>query len=441
MGRVKFYLFLLIAFLLSIDGSAQNISIPKIDTPKPATISAPTLLTFSGLPSSFSSSVPIVSEPLAVWKADQARVANLDMFMNELFEDIPNSGMSYRFPSKNHLEGVEAYYEAFEEISAMLDGLTELDLKKAIFAVENAYFNNQGSFEDFDNQIKDLAELTSEYITQQGWDKTNPITPLLALHHLFADTLEIEQAGMEEAIVHYPIEYDFEDFWGREDFSNLFVSKVLATGSGQCYSLPQLYLLLAEELGGKAWLSLSPNHSYIKFKDTEDQWYNLELTNGNLVSESWMLASGYVTIETIQNGIYMDTLSVKETVAMKLVDLALSFGSKYGYDEFVIKATDKALEHHPENISGILTKTNYYTELVRHVATQKNNPTNEEYLADPYAKAILVMRERMYNLIDNSGYRAIPEEAYTEWLNSLDEYKAQQEENKKTINSERPNNN
>lgn len=439
MERVKIFILVIIAFGLTEFVHSQ--SIPTIEIPKPATIGAPSLITFSGFPSSFSTPTPIVPEPLAVWKADHERVANLDVFMNELFEDIPNSGMDYRFPSNNHLEGVEDYHKAFQEISAMLDGKTELDLKKAIFAVENAYFNNQGTFEDFDNQIKDLAGLASDYINQQGWDKNNPMTPLLALHHLFADTLEIEQAGMEEVIVHYPLEYDFEDFWGREDFSNLFVSKVLATGSGQCYSLPQLYLLLVEELGSKAWLSLSPNHSYIKFKDTEDQWYNLELTNGNLVSESWMLASGYVTIETIQNGIYMDTLSVKETVAMKLVDLALSFGSKYGYDEFVIKATNKALEHHPENISGILTKTNYYTKLVKHIVEQKNNPANEEFLADPYAKSILVMRERMYNLIDNSGYRAIPEDVYSEWLNSLDEYKAKQEEDKTTINAERTNNN
>jgi|GEM_PF-6378361 len=61
--------------------------------------------------------------------------------------------------------------------------------------------------------------------------------------------------------------YDFVDFWGREDTRKVFVTKLLATNSGQCQSLPQLYLILAEELGTTAYLAFSPEHSYIKFQD------------------------------------------------------------------------------------------------------------------------------------------------------------------------------
>lgn len=153
------------------------------------------------------------------------------------------------------------------------------------------------------------------------------------------------------------------------------------------------------------------------------------------------MALGYVATETIQNGIYLDTLSVKETIASKMVDLALGFSYKYGYDDFVMKAVDKALEHHPENIGGILTKANYYTHLVKYIAEQKGNPTNDEYLTDRYARSILIMRERMYNLIDNSGYQHMPADAYTDWLDSLDEYQAEQERNKANINPERTKNN
>lgn len=451
MGRVKLYVICLLASLTLYGHSfAQKIGIelPKIETPKPATLGQVPIVGFQGMPGVQGMTSPFFyqgirpANPLAVWQKDQAYIARQKAQMEELFREINNSSnISYQFPSKDHLIGGQAYKQAYEELRGMLDGEAPLDLKKAIFTVENAYFNNQGRFEDFDRRIKDLAQITSDYIDQQGWDRSNPVTPLLAVHKLFADTLKIDQAGAEDAIVHYPIEYDFNDFWGREELSNVFVSKVLATGSGQCYSMPQLYLLLSEELGSKAWLSFSPNHSFIKFKDENDRWFNLELTNGHLVSESWMMASGYVSIETIQNGIYMDTLSVKETIASKMVDLALGFGYKYGYDDFVIQAVDKALEHHPENIGGILTKANYYTELVKYIAQQKGNPTNDEYLADPYARSILVMRERMYNLIDNTGYKHMPADAYTDWLNSLDEHKAEQEKNEAIINPERTKNN
>ena len=445
MGINRFYASFLIVFLLSLESFGQDL--PKIETPKPATLGQVPIVGFQGMLGVQGMPIPFFyqgvrpANPLAVWQNDQAYIARQKAQMEAMFRELNGeSHISYRFPSKDHLSGTGAYHQAYEELRTMLDGETPLDLKRAIFVVENAYFNSGGKFEDFDRRIKELARLTSLYIDKEGWDRSNPVTPLLAVHKLFADTLQIEQTGMEEAIVHYPIEYDFNDFWGREELSNAFVSKVLATGSGQCYSMPQLYLLLTEELGGKAWLSFSPNHSFIKFKDENDRWFNLELTNGNLVSESWLMASGYVNAETIQNGIYMDTLSVKETIASKMVDLALGFGYKYGYGEFVIQAVDKALEHHPENIGGILTKANYYTNLVKHIAEQKGNPTNDEYLADPYARSILVMRERMYNLIDNTGYKHMPADAYTDWLSSLDEYKAEQEKNKAIINPERTKN-
>ncbi|MEO1023213.1 MAG: hypothetical protein AAFW89_11780 [Bacteroidota bacterium] len=434
----------LLLFSLYSNAQQGGIEIPKIETPKPATFGQVPIIGFQrmpgvqGMPSPFLHQGMRSTNPLAVWQNDQAYIALQKAQLDAMFRELNyERTISYRFSSKDHLAGVNAYRQAYEELRSMLDGETPLDLKKAIFTVENAYFNNQGSFEEFDQRIKDLAQLTSDYIDQQGWDRDNPVTPLLAVHKLFSDTLEIEQAGLEEAIIHYPIEYDFNDFWGRDNLANVFVSKILATGSGQCYSMPQLYLLLVEELGGKAWLSFSPNHSYVKFKDEQNEWYNLELTNGNLVSENWMMASGYVSTETIQNGLYMDTLSVQETIASKLVDLALGFGYKYGYDEFVIQAIDKALEHHPENIGGILTKANYYTELVKHIAGQMGNPTNDEYLADPYARSVLVMRERMYQLIDNTGYKSIPADAYTNWLNSLDEYQAEQKKNNATIKPER----
>lgn len=406
-GVVTFGVFLIPTEVIWAQQTLEKL--PEIQVPKPATFGQSSLMSITGVPNSSLAPTSIRSEPLAVWQQEQDRITRQQAYMQELFRELPSTGRSYEFPDKDHLQGAQAYFKAYEELRKMLDGEAPLDLKKAIFAVENAYFNNQGSFEDFNNQIKELAELTSSYINQQGWDQSNPTTPLLALHQLFADTLTIEQPGLEEAVIHYPITYDFEDYRGREDFSNLFVSKVLATGSGQCYSMPQLYLLLAQELGGEAWLSFSPDHSFIKFKDENDHWYNLELTNGNIVSESWMMASGYMTIESIQNDIYLDTLSLKETIATKMVDLALGFGSKYGYDDFVLQAVEKGLEHHPENIPGIITKANYYTDLVWHVSDQMNNPTNEEYLADPYARSILVMRERMYKLIDNSGYRPMPD--------------------------------
>lgn len=62
------------------------------------------------------------------------------------------------------------------------------------------------------------------------------------------------------------MKYDFEDFYARGDLSKYMVSKLLAQNTGQCHSLPLLYLILAEELGVKAHLCFSPNHSILNYQ-------------------------------------------------------------------------------------------------------------------------------------------------------------------------------
>ena len=77
-----------------------------------------------------------------------------------------------------------------------------------------------------------------------------------------------------------PYSYDFDDPFGHKDWDNMFVSKLLNTGKGNCHSLPYLYKIIAEELGISAHLALAPNHIYIKHKNEKDGWYNTELTSG-----------------------------------------------------------------------------------------------------------------------------------------------------------------
>ncbi len=50
-------------------------------------------------------------------------------------------------------------------------------------------------------------------------------------------------------------------------WSNMFVSTLIATGKGNCHSMPLLYKLIMDELGEKCWLALAPNHMYIKSKN------------------------------------------------------------------------------------------------------------------------------------------------------------------------------
>jgi hypothetical protein len=64
-----------------------------------------------------------------------------------------------------------------------------------------------------------------------------------------------------------PFQYDFEYFLSDIDPTVGFVTKLLSTGKGNCFSLPVLYKILTEEIGGTAYLALAPIHCYIKHKD------------------------------------------------------------------------------------------------------------------------------------------------------------------------------
>jgi len=420
-----------------IRAQQTSVKLPKIEAPKPATLGQAPVFGF-GFPRMPSAYNPTrTKDPLAVWRADQQRMAQQRAYLEELNRELAKLGALYDFPSKlGHREGTQGYLEAFDELGAMLDGKQPLDLKRAVFLVENAYFNNKGNYQDFENQIDNFADLTKQFIAQQGWDIENPMTPLMALHKMFADTVMIEGKGTEDNLIHYPISYDFEDYRGREDLTKLFVSKLLATGSGQCYSLPQLYLILAEELGGQAWLTYAPQHSYVKFKDNNNNWHNLELTNGNLASESWLMASGYVNAETIQNGMYMDTLSLKETVASKLVDLAYGYGYKYGYDPLMMKMLDKALEAHPVNPSALMLTSNYYTAQVDYIHYRMGR-NDQAFTQDLKAMEALNNRNEFYAFIDQMGYQQMPSEVYETWLKSVDTYKAKQSSEQQVLKIER----
>ncbi len=441
MERVKIYGAALLAiFIICQPSYGQDIGIerPKLEIPKPATLGQVPIVgfTFPGMASPYNQTNR-TNDALAVWRADQQRMAQQRAYLEQLNRELAELGALYDFPSKlGHREGTQSYMQAFDELSSMLDGKRQLDLKRAVFLVENAYFNNQGTYQDFEQQIHNFADLTKQFITQQGWDINDPMTPLVALHKMFADTVMIEGRGTEDNLIHYPITYDAEDYRGIEDLTKLFVSKLLATGTGQCYSMPQLYLILAEELGGQAWLTYAPQHSFIKFKDGNNNWHNLELTNGHLASESFLMASGYVNAETIQSGMYMDTLSMKETIASKLVDLAYGYGYKYGYDPIMVKMLDKALQAHPVNPSGLMLKANYYTVQTDYIYALKGRNT-QAFQQDLRAMEVFHKRNEFYSRIDQLGYQTMPPEAYEAWLKSLDNYKAEQESRKQILTMER----
>jgi hypothetical protein len=219
---------------------------------------------------------------------------------------------------------------------------------------------------------------------------------------------------------------------GIKDWLKMFVSKLLKTKTGQCHSMPILYLILAEQIHAEAFLSISPNHSFIKFKDENGKWFNIELTNAMFTASSFLINSGYIKAEALQNHIYLQNLSKQELLSEFYVDLANGYIHKFGYDDFVEKIADKALQLYPNNVKAQMIKSNYSTVRFEYVAKQLGiNPRDNKQLQKikRYPNAIVLLKEcnLQSKKVEQLGYTEMPQEAYERWLGSLKEAKRKQE--------------
>jgi len=307
------------------------------------------------------------------------------------------------------------YERVYDTLYTYLQSPSAGTFKNAVFYTEAAYLDNFQAKEQFDNQIDLLTVLA------RGWAKFNPETRYhysdssnihynFAIYKLLKDTIKITTSTGKEFHTS-PYSYDFNDFFGEGEWRNMFVSKLLVTHKGNCHSLPYLYKILADELGATCWLALAPNHTYIANRCKKFGWYNTELTSGGFPIDAWIMASGYVTVEAIQNGIYMDTLSNQESIALCMLDLAKGYEHKTRdyYDGFIIKCCDLSLQFFPKNVQAMLLKAETLKRIYERQVKVKN----------PGRKATYQEMEDLYVKLFNLGYREMPEKMYMDWLQSV----------------------
>lgn len=309
------------------------------------------------------------------------------------------------------LRSQAAYFKEQLTLTNMLSGKDSLNLQKAVFAVENAFYNDKLNEKFFNLQIDQYTNfcqriMQSGDIRYEGKGDEQAAKTQCAVFVFMTDSIPV-QSG-DTITWHLPFKYNFDDYAGREDWSNMFVSRMMQTGKGNCHSMPLLYKLIMDRLGEKCWLSLAPNHMYIKAWNKRAGWYNIELTCADFPTDAWLTASGYIHLDAIRNGIYMDTLSVKQSVALCLTDLAQGYLNKYGIGDghFINRCCDLTLQYYPDYINALLLKARIAAEQYKH---DKSTVLKQEM-------------DLLYSRIHQLGYRKMPTEMYLNWLYSLNEY-------------------
>lgn len=332
------------------------------------------------------------------------------------------------FPMQSDNDGTEHYYNAFNEIVKMLKNEIPMNLGQAIFLVENAYYNNMYNYTDFQNGIKDAVNICNQKITDEKLDKKDNLVKNMMIFRFIGDTLTWKDQKTGRNLYHYPIKYDYEDYDSKTNFDSHFVTKLMQEGKGQCYSMPLYYLVLAEAMNTNAYWAFSPHHSFVKIKDEEGIWYNLELTCKAILSDAHYMNNSYIKAEAIQNRIYLEPMDKTNVVAHMLVELARGYYQKYGLDDFYLKCADMAMEYSTNTLEPLMLRSAYQTRLtllLAHLLQAKKPDIMKDISPEAYSH--YKKMQSLYNQIDNLGYEELPTDLYAQWLNYIAKEKAKSE--------------
>lgn len=162
-----------------------------------------------------------------------------------------------------------------------------------------------------------------------------------------------------------PFTYDLDDPLGS-NINNKLLPTYLATKKGNCVTMPFLFIILGQRLGIDVTATTAPNHLLVKFRNESGVWINLEATSGaNPARESWIRQqSPSITDEAIANGVYLQPLSKKETVAVMATVLAERYLQLQQYRKAIATA-DLVLEFYPKDVAMMTLKAVAYGRMAR----------------------------------------------------------------------------
>jgi regulator of sirC expression with transglutaminase-like and TPR domain len=160
---------------------------------------------------------------------------------------------------------------------------------------------------------------------------------------------------------HRPFSYDLDDPFGKV-ISNKLLATYLATRKGNCVSMPILVAILGQKLGLEVTLSTAPEHIFAKFRNDQGQWVNIEATSFGYKTDTSYRQDMRISQKAMTSGIYLGTLTKRESVTVMLGTL-MEFWGKQGINDSRILLADKMLQVYPKNVSVMLQKGNAYFQI------------------------------------------------------------------------------
>lgn len=339
----------------------------------------------------------------------------------EVKREIRN--LQFEFERSKNVNFTDAYSKSFGQFLQL--NPDSFSVTRAVFLSENPWYGASGkSYKQFKEGIKKWSEVARQILKREKLKETNSLSVNYAIQKLYSQSNNFYDSLSKQTYTIEKLKYDFDDFWGDKEWSKMFVTKLLKEGSGQCTSLPELYLCLAEELNAKAYLSLSPNHSFIQFFDEQGHRYNFETTNGNLVTHNFHMQCGYINATALKNRMYLDTLSSRKLYAQILGNMLLGYSTRVPrFDMLANKMTQKILSIDSNNIIGLSTLANIHRYNVDQLSKAANNPPEKEFSEYPRLNAEFQLFKIYEHKLEELGFQEMPAQAYELWLKSVEREK------------------
>ena len=319
-------------------------------------------------------------------------------------------------------EKSEQYFqEAVDEICQMLEGQKQIDFKRAVFLTENAYYDGQLNWVDFSKQIDSITIKVRQMIVAKGLQKFKTAGNWAIFTYM---TEKIPENNFK------PMQYDFENFMGEDDYNSFMVSTLFSTKKGNCHSLPYLYKILADEVNVEAFIATAPMHVYIKHKDEQGKWWNLELTSGTFSRTSFIMESFNVSDAGMESGLYMKPLDGKELLALCLSDLLDYYEKKTGkyYGAIVEKAYQTGLKYCEVSLLQLWKRDEIKYRLDKEMKDKGLNDYNQ---INPYPELIALLDQvkATDDFIKKMGYSSLTPEQYREKVQQIENGKYSQTKN------------
>ncbi len=260
------------------------------------------------------------------------RQQQIEKEMVEILREVQKSEKGTQqndyYHSQEYVKDVPNYTKARDLIKSMLDGKIPLSIKDAYYFEEASYGNLHLSYEEYNKVIKNNVTFIKQWLKENNYSLIDPEALHLGIQRFMSDTLYITTPNGKKG--HLPYYYDYIDAIAKNDKRNYFATKTLATGGGQCNSLPIVYMILAEALGIPFNLAYNPQHTFIRYPNNDGTIVNYETTVGCTLPDAFFMDIVPTMAKAKHNNIFISSLNRQHIIAALLFDVALDFYGEHG---------------------------------------------------------------------------------------------------------------